>query len=312
MQANAAGTVDKIKLLQAAIPEDRAILASTFRASNQFTIDAISALVDVDVPPYNGKHLHTAGQQADPPALQLRDGSGGTNAEDAEAPGWLPPRPAESTAQTQKLQSEQVGTEKFVAEVRKSIKASNGISLPDPDNIPANAIFRMIEFGPVVSDGPGRGLHSAPNPDLLRLRNLDAQCNRAYRNGELEGLPPIEKVSAAFSVACLDMDPLGGSCMLCRHHMSRMDPELVQPFAEDDFEALQMSEAQAECGGGVWGEARESESAPGEASPTASEVPDGLADSIPWAVQLGVEAMSISDVLPAATVSLRQNCTASV
>ena len=99
-------------------------------------------------------------------------------------------RPLKHRSCSQKLQAEQVGTEKFVAEVRKSIKASNGISLPDPDNIPANAIFRMIEFGPVVSDGPGRGLHSAPNPDLLQLRNLDAQCNRAYHNGELEGLPP--------------------------------------------------------------------------------------------------------------------------
>jgi hypothetical protein len=216
-----------VKLLRSSDPRDREILTNTFRASNDFTLRAISALVHFPAPKYTG---HSG--------IGLRGGSDGTPlTEDAEL---------ETPARTRKFQTEQAGTEKLVAAVRESIIKSGMISLPDPDSIPADAIFRVVEFGPTerAAHGSGSRLHPAPNPDLLRLRNLDAECNRAYKNGELAGVARLPGVSAAFSVACLDLDPRGGSCMLCRHHVSLMSPELVEPFAADDWEALEMSESQ--------------------------------------------------------------------
>ena len=142
---------------------------------------------------------------------------------------------------------------KYIGEIRTSIVGSCALRVPDPDNIPADAVFRVIEFGPARSDAedsekqPGVGaaqrrLHPAPNPMLLEQRNLNVNVNHNYKEGRYETAPVEPNVFAAFWPSCLDVDPLAATCNLCRRRLSLCDPLLVEPFADDDFQAFEMQD----------------------------------------------------------------------
>ena len=139
-------------------------------------------------------------------------------------------------------------SEKYISEIRESIVNKNQLRVPDPDNIPADAVFRVIEFGSACSKAeeqpspaPGaRQLHPAPNPMLLQQRNVNVNVNHNYKCGLYETAPVIKNVFAAFWPSCFDMDPQATTCNLCRHQLSVRNPYLVEPFAENEWEAIEM------------------------------------------------------------------------
>ena len=162
-------------------------------------------------------------------------------------------------------------SEKYIGEIRKSIADSCALRVPDPDNIPADAVFRVIEFGPARSDAedsdkqPGleaarRRLHPAPNPMLLEQRNFNVNVNHNYKEGRYETAPVEPNVFAAFWPSCLDVDPLAATCNLCRRRLSLCYPLVVEPFAHDDFQAFEMpdpAEDASEVSGPTAGDASE-------------------------------------------------------
>jgi hypothetical protein len=162
-------------------------------------------------------------------------------------------------------------SEKYIGEIRKSIADSCELRVPDPDNIPADAVFRIIEFGPARSDeeysdeqpslgAARRRLHPAPNPMLLQQRNVNVNINHNYKKGRYETAPVEPSVFAAFWPSCLDVDPLAATCNLCRRRLSLCNPPLVEPFADDDFQAFGMpdpAEGASQVSGPAAGDASE-------------------------------------------------------
>jgi hypothetical protein len=140
-------------------------------------------------------------------------------------------------------------SQKFCQEIRADIAKAGELWLPDPDDIPPEASFPVVEYAPVRVDeeigelvqAGDRAGHAAPIPYMLQLRNLNAAINHAYKEGRFATVPPREGLAAALWPSCSDVDPACASCSLCRAHshfttdifgndVSKMDREEAPPI----------------------------------------------------------------------------------